>query len=67
MVQAAGRLLRSPEDRGVIALFDRRFLAMPYVAHLPGHWTPPEGLEALAGEPAMAAIEFFGRRPLLMP
>jgi len=67
VVQAAGRLLRSPEDRGVIALFDRRFLAMPYVAHLPGHWTPPEGLEALAGEPAMAAIEFFGRRPLLMP
>jgi DNA excision repair protein ERCC-2 len=62
VVQAAGRLLRSPEDRGVIALFDRRFLAPPYAAHLPGHWLPAEGLAGLAGEPAEAAAQFFGGR-----
>jgi DNA excision repair protein ERCC-2 len=67
VVQAAGRLLRSPEDKGVIALFDRRFLATPYSGHLPAHWLPEEGLHGLAGEPALAAMEFFGRRPLLMP
>lgn len=61
VVQAAGRLLRSPEDRGVIALFDRRFLAPPYAAHLPGHWLPEGGPMALAGEPAEAAAMFFGR------
>jgi DNA excision repair protein ERCC-2 len=60
VVQAAGRLLRSPEDRGVIALFDRRFLAAPYAAHLPGHWLPEGGAMALAGEPAEAAAMFFG-------
>ena len=59
VVQAAGRLLRSPEDRGVIALFDRRFLAPLYAGHLPGHWLPPGGVATLAGEPALAAAEFF--------
>jgi DNA excision repair protein ERCC-2 len=63
VVQAAGRLLRSPEDRGVIALFDRRFLSSPYSGHLPGHWLPAGGVEALAGEPASAAAEFFGAMP----
>jgi Rad3-related DNA helicase len=60
VVQAAGRLLRSPEDRGVIALFDRRFLAPMYAGYLPGHWLPPGGVARLAGEPAVAAAEFFG-------
>ncbi len=65
VVQAAGRLLRSPEDRGVIALFDRRFLATPYSAYLPGHWLPRDGVTGLAGEPAAAAAEFFGTLPRL--
>ena len=51
---------RSPEDRGVIALFDRRFLAPMYAGYLPGHWLPPGGVARLAGEPAVAAAEFFG-------
>ena len=46
VVQAAGRLIRSPEDRGVIALFDRRFLAPMYADHLPGHWLPPGGVSS---------------------
>jgi DNA excision repair protein ERCC-2 len=61
VVQAAGRLIRAPEDRGVIALLDRRFLTRPYADHLPQDWVPDEGLRALTGNPARAAMEFFGR------
>ncbi len=64
VVQAAGRLIRSAEDRGVIALFDRRFLERPYRQHLPAEWWPEsengEGA-GLAGHPASAAAAFFSR------
>ncbi|HSU83635.1 MAG TPA: helicase C-terminal domain-containing protein [Thermoanaerobaculia bacterium] len=59
VVQAAGRLIRSPEDTGVIALFDQRFLHSPYRQYLPADWFPEEGTSALVGEPARAAEEFF--------
>jgi DNA excision repair protein ERCC-2 len=59
VVQAAGRLIRSPEDTGVIALFDQRFLHSPYRQYLPGDWFPEEGTSAMVGEPARAAEEFF--------
>ena len=38
VVQAAGRLIRSEDDRGVIALVCRRFLREPYVSLLPEEW-----------------------------
>jgi DNA excision repair protein ERCC-2 len=59
VVQAAGRLIRSPQDTGVIALFDQRFLQTPYRHYLPGDWLPEEGAGALVGDPAMVAEEFF--------
>ncbi|HKI05230.1 MAG TPA: helicase C-terminal domain-containing protein [Thermoanaerobaculia bacterium] len=59
VVQAAGRLIRSPEDTGVIALFDQRFLHAPYRDYLPGDWLPEEGAGALVGNPAEVAEEFF--------
>ncbi len=60
VVQAAGRLIRSAEDSGVIALFDRRFLDRPYVDHLPADWLGADGDPAsLAGDPAHVAREFF--------
>ena len=59
VVQAAGRLIRSPEDTGVIALFDQRFLHSPYRQYLPSDWLPEEGTSALVGDPARAAEEFF--------
>ncbi|HEV7670520.1 MAG TPA: helicase C-terminal domain-containing protein [Thermoanaerobaculia bacterium] len=59
VVQAAGRLIRSPADTGVIALFDRRFLATPYRRYLPADWLPEEGAGALVGDPAETAAEFF--------
>ena len=42
-----GRLIRSAEDTGVIALLDRRFLERPYRDHLPADWLPEEGAGAL--------------------
>jgi DNA excision repair protein ERCC-2 len=60
VVQAAGRLIRSAEDSGVVALFDRRFLERPYRDHLPAEWLDAAGeVAALAGDPAEIARRFF--------
>jgi Rad3-related DNA helicase len=40
VVQMAGRLLRSPEDRGVLCLVDGRFRESAYQQFFPGHWQP---------------------------
>ena len=60
VVQAVGRLIRSAEDTGVIALMDRRFLAQPYRHFLPSDWSEDQPVEALVAEPASAASAFFG-------
>jgi DNA excision repair protein ERCC-2 len=59
VVQAAGRLIRSADDSGVIALFDRRFLHRPYREHLPADWLGAGDAGALSGDPAAVASEFF--------
>jgi DNA excision repair protein ERCC-2 len=61
VVQSAGRLLRGEEDRGVIALFDRRFLREPYRGLLPDEWLGGGTAEDLVGNPAEVARSFFGR------
>ncbi|MGH9381995.1 MAG: ATP-dependent DNA helicase, partial [Thermoanaerobaculia bacterium] len=66
VVQAAGRLIRSSGDRGVIALLDRRFLHPPYRHHLPDHWLDGGEVRELAGDPAAAAAEFFAQQELEM-
>lgn len=60
VVQAAGRLIRSADDYGVVALFDRRFLDRPYRDRLPTHWLAEEGASGLRGDPAAVARQFFG-------
>ena len=40
IVQAAGRLLRSPEQRGVICLIDPRLGNAEYRQFFPAHWVP---------------------------
>ncbi len=62
VVQSAGRLLRSERDRGVIALFDRRFLREPYRSLLPADWTAGREPEELVGDPAEVARQFFFAR-----
>ena len=38
VIQAAGRVHRTPEDRGVIVLLDQRFARSPYRDCLPSAW-----------------------------
>ncbi|MCU0293596.1 MAG: ATP-dependent DNA helicase [Thermoanaerobaculaceae bacterium] len=63
VVQAAGRLIRAPEDRGVIALVCRRFTREPYVTMLPPDWiedaTPGMGSTELTA----AVREFYAQVP----
>jgi Rad3-related DNA helicase len=60
VVQAAGRLIRSPRDTGVIALFDQRFLHAPYWHHLPPDWLPEEGVGTLVATRWRWRRSFFG-------
>lgn len=59
VVQAAGRLIRSGEDTGVIVLLDRRFLRRPYRDHLPSDWLGEGTARQLAGDPEQVARMFF--------
>ncbi len=59
VVQAGGRLIRSERQRGVIALFGRRFLRAPYRDLLPEEWLDGRRPEQLVGDPAAAAQAFF--------
>ena len=37
-VQAAGRAVRTPEDRAFVMLIGRRFAERPYLERLPAEW-----------------------------
>lgn len=50
VLQAAGRVIRTPQDRGVVLLIDDRFSAPDYRRLMPPHWshfTPVYGCEDL--------------------
>jgi DNA excision repair protein ERCC-2 len=64
VIQAAGRLIRSETDRGVIALLCQRFLQQPYAGHLPRDWYDESPLELIARDP-VAEIQRFMKRPTL--
>ena len=59
VVQAAGRLIRSAEDRGAIVLVCRRFLREPYSALLPLDWTGGRPSSLRLADPAAAVRAFF--------
>ncbi len=40
VVQAAGRIIRTESDRGVLCLIDDRYLQANYRRYLPPHWRP---------------------------
>lgn len=42
VLQAGGRVIRTEEDKGVIALLDDRFLTYTYKSLFPEEWTPME-------------------------
>ena len=39
MLQAAGRVIRTEEDRGIIGLLDERFLERSYLRLFPREWS----------------------------
>lgn len=49
VVQAAGRVIRTPEDRGAVVLVGRRFVLKDYAAFFPEDWSPVR-----TGDPAGA-------------
>ncbi len=40
VMQSAGRVIRSEQDRGVVVLLERRFQQAGYTRYLPRHWQP---------------------------
>jgi len=60
VVQAAGRLIRSAEDTGVVVLVCKRFLAEPYRSLLPRAWTGGDPASLRREDPAAAVRAFFG-------
>jgi DNA excision repair protein ERCC-2 len=60
VVQAAGRLIRSDTDRGVITLVGRRFLDPRYARLLPEEWVDEQDPTCLLHpDPERAVREFF--------
>ena len=61
VVQAAGRVLRTPEDRGVIALLDHRFAEPGYAECLPRDWYRYHPGELVTDDPASQVAAFWAR------
>ena len=51
VLQAAGRVIRDEEDRGVVVLIDDRYADEPYLHLYPKHW---EGIVAASTPAALA-------------
>ncbi|MDX2511843.1 MAG: helicase C-terminal domain-containing protein, partial [Desulfobacterales bacterium] len=55
VLQGAGRVIRTAQDRGIVLLVDQRYGRHSYRAMLPKHWRPvrirgPEDLEVALGD-----------------
>jgi DNA excision repair protein ERCC-2 len=58
-VQAAGRVIRSETDRGVVVLLDDRFLEPGYSGSMPGDWFRTEAAELVSGAILKEIAEFW--------
>ncbi len=56
VLQAAGRVIRSETDRGVLLLVDRRYASLRYRRLLPGHWRPARAASAQELQTALAGF-----------
>ncbi len=69
VVQAAGRVIRTASDRGIIVLLDRRFAEHPYCDALPGYWYDEHAGELITDD-LQATIRHFwqhpGEKPLIV-
>ena len=59
VVQAAGRLIRSDTDRGVITFIGKRFLDSRYARLLPEEWVDEDPSSLLYPDPEQAVRDFF--------
>ncbi len=59
VVQAAGRLIRSETDRGVITFIGKRFLDSRYARLLPEEWVDGDPTSLLHPDPEEAVKDFF--------
>jgi len=59
VVQAAGRLIRSDTDRGVITFIGKRFLDSRYARLLPEEWVDEDPTSLLHPDPEQAVRDFF--------
>ena len=59
VVQAAGRLIRSAEDRGTIILLGARFLRPQYLQLLPEDWVDEDDTAHIIVEDPQAALRTF--------
>ena len=67
VVQSAGRVIRSEEDRGFVLLVCRRFLQKPYSRYLPQDWYVDDPRELASNDPAGRIREFFAAVPGTRP
>lgn len=56
-VQAGGRVIRSPTDRGFVLLLGRRFALEKYVAQMPAYW---RNELSVTQDPVAAVADFWG-------
>jgi len=57
VLQAAGRVIRSEDDKGVVLLIDARFSSYYYKKLFPAHWCYPR--EVRNGNKLNALIQAF--------
>ncbi|MGN0373717.1 MAG: ATP-dependent DNA helicase [Enterocloster sp.] len=62
VMQAAGRVIRTVKDKGVVALLDDRFLRPEYVALFPREWST---YTVVTRHNVTQALEAFWNRPVL--
>ena len=60
-VQAAGRVIRSETDRGLIVLMDGRFIKPGYSRSMPVDWFESDVTELLSGSILKEVADFWAR------
>jgi len=63
VLQMAGRLLRGPDDRGILCLIDDRFTRTEYQRFFPRHWRP----EIVPGRSVRSRLENFWQADVPLP
>jgi len=60
-IQAAGRVIRSESDRGLIVLMDGRFMEPGYSRSMPADWFGSEVTELVSGGILSEIAEFWAK------